>query len=222
MVAKKKKEMEESEERSSFHNCYDPELRLLIAWRIRNERSKLFPGIGGAKKCAEKFGVSQQQWSLYESGRRTPDDERLSELADLFKVTLKHMKTPPANWPEIRKQLLLQKRTREQLKRDVMDDFESADGIVPGAEDENEQEAAAAPENNDEPVVGGGKDAVDENEPSLPPLAVTVGSLIDQIIAVDKMHDKGEIPTPVFNFAMESISDDLLKLAARHNSSRER
>jgi transcriptional regulator with XRE-family HTH domain len=209
-VTKKKKE-----EHSPIHNCYDPEMRLLIAWRIRDERVKLFPNMGGAKKCAAAFGVSQQQWSLYESGGRTPDDSKLAHIAKLFKVTLAHMKTPPGNWPEVRKRLLRLKKSKELVKLDRLEEIiEPDDEFEAGLETDNGQDTEQ--ENNGQAY------AVVESVPFPQPSIVTIGALIDQIIAVDKMHDKGQIPTPVFNFAMESISADLLKLTAGHRSGGER
>ena len=85
-------------------NGYDKELRDIIAWRITDCRMKKFPGHGGAKKCAEEFGFSVQQWSQYENGRRTPDDERLGDIAKLLNTTLELLKTEPDDWQEKRYQ----------------------------------------------------------------------------------------------------------------------
>lgn len=68
------------------------ELREIIARNIRNCRSKKFPGRGGAKKCAETFGVSPQQWSPWERGMRTPDEMRLEQLADFFGVSVEYLR----------------------------------------------------------------------------------------------------------------------------------
>ena len=68
------------------------ELREIIAWNIRDCRAKKFPGRGGGKKCAESFGVSPQQWSPWERGMRTPDELRLSQIADFFGVTVEYMR----------------------------------------------------------------------------------------------------------------------------------
>ncbi len=51
-----------------------------------------FPGRGGGKKCAESFGVSPQQWSPWERGMRTPDELRLSQIADFFGVTVEYLR----------------------------------------------------------------------------------------------------------------------------------
>ncbi|MCD7909115.1 MAG: helix-turn-helix transcriptional regulator [Clostridium sp.] len=76
------------------------ELRETIARNIRNCRLKKFPGRGGGKKCAEEFGVSPQQWSPWERGMRTPDEMRLTQIAEFFGVTVEwlrrdHQKPPP-------------------------------------------------------------------------------------------------------------------------------
>lgn len=68
------------------------ELRETIARNIRNCRKKKFPGRGGGKKCAEDFGVSPQQWSPWETGKRTPDELRLKQIADFFAVTVEFMR----------------------------------------------------------------------------------------------------------------------------------
>lgn len=68
------------------------ELREIIAWNIRDWRMKKYPGRGGAKTCAEVFGVSPQQWSPLESGKRTPDEIRLRQLADFFGTTVEYMR----------------------------------------------------------------------------------------------------------------------------------
>lgn len=68
------------------------ELRETIARNIRECRMKKFPGRGGGKKCAESFGVSPQQWSPWERGMRTPDELRLSQIANFFGVTVEHLR----------------------------------------------------------------------------------------------------------------------------------
>ncbi len=68
------------------------ELRRIIAANIRAERVRNYPGRGGGKRCAEAFGVSPQQWSPWERGARTPDELRLSEIAEFFGVTVDHMR----------------------------------------------------------------------------------------------------------------------------------
>ncbi len=68
------------------------DLREAIARNIRDCRMKKFPGRGGGKKCAEEFGVSPQQWSPWERGMRTPDELRLSQIADFFGVSVEFLR----------------------------------------------------------------------------------------------------------------------------------
>lgn len=68
------------------------ELRETIARNIRECRYKKYPGRGGGKKCAEAFGVSPQQWSPWERGMRTPDELRLSQIANFFGVTVEYLR----------------------------------------------------------------------------------------------------------------------------------
>ena len=63
-------------------------LRETIARNIRDCRMNKFPGRGGGKRCAESFGVSPQQWSPWESGKRTPDELRLEQIANFFTTTV--------------------------------------------------------------------------------------------------------------------------------------
>jgi len=63
-------------------------LRETIARNIRDCRLRKYPGRGGGKKCAESFGVSPQQWSPWESGKRTPDELRLEQIASFFGTTV--------------------------------------------------------------------------------------------------------------------------------------
>ena len=63
-------------------------LRETIARNIRDCRLHKFPGRGGGKRCAESFGVSPQQWSPWESGKRTPDELRLEQIASFFGTTV--------------------------------------------------------------------------------------------------------------------------------------
>lgn len=76
------------------------ELKERIARNIKECRLKKFPGRGGAKKCAEAFGVSPQQWSPWEKGYRTPDETRMSQLAMFFGVTVECLRrdnSPPVH-----------------------------------------------------------------------------------------------------------------------------
>lgn len=81
------------------------ELRKTIATNIRACRMEQFPGRGGSKKCAEKFGVSPQQWSPWESGKRTPDEHRLGKIAKFFGVTVAYMREDHSNTGEVEQPL---------------------------------------------------------------------------------------------------------------------
>ncbi len=70
------------------------ELRASIAANIRSERLKKYPGRGGGKQCAKDFGVSPQQWSPWERGKRTPDELRLEAIAEFFGVTVAYLRRP--------------------------------------------------------------------------------------------------------------------------------
>ena len=66
-------------------------LRAIIARNIRRCRFQKFGGRGGSKLCAEAFGVTLQQWSPWERGRRTPSESRLAKMAEFFGVTVEWM-----------------------------------------------------------------------------------------------------------------------------------
>ncbi len=55
-------------------------------------RLKRYPGRGGTKKCAEALGVSSQQRSPWERGKRTPDESRLRRIAEFFGVTVEFLR----------------------------------------------------------------------------------------------------------------------------------
>ena len=79
------------------------DLRRIIAANIRAERMKKYPGRGGCKQCAADFGVSPQQWSPWERGKRTPHETHLQSLADFFGVSVEDLRrdhSPPPP-PEI-------------------------------------------------------------------------------------------------------------------------
>lgn len=62
-------------------------LRKNIAVNIKKCRCEKFPEWGGAKKCAEAFGVTPQQWSQWERGAHMPDEFRMIRLAGFFGVS---------------------------------------------------------------------------------------------------------------------------------------
>lgn len=67
-------------------------LRLTIAENLRYCREQQFPGKGGSKQCAEAFGVTQQQWSPWELGKRLPNETRLEEIATFFGTTVEWLR----------------------------------------------------------------------------------------------------------------------------------
>ncbi|MCD8351202.1 MAG: helix-turn-helix transcriptional regulator [Planctomycetaceae bacterium] len=73
-------------------------IRSAIAQSIRRHRLQKFPGRGGAKACAEAFGVLPQQWSPWERGIRTPSEPHMQRLAEFFDTTIEEMRRP--NIPE--------------------------------------------------------------------------------------------------------------------------
>ncbi len=75
------------------------DLRQIIADNIRKCRIKKFPGRGGGKKCAEAFKVSPQQWSPWERGNRTPDEDRMNQIAKFFGVTVAYLRQDRRNQP---------------------------------------------------------------------------------------------------------------------------
>lgn len=172
-------------------NCYDRELRDIIAWRITDARNTRFPGRGGAKKCAAEFGVSDQQWSQYENARRTPDDEKLKSIASLLCVTIESLKTPPDDWPEKKRQW--KNRVRPGRKNVKANEVAIESGGDAGSEDAN----AYA-------MLGMAESGV--------PASVNVIDLISKLIEVQKMHDRGEIPTPLYRKGMETV-DSIITLS---------
>ncbi|MCD8141424.1 MAG: helix-turn-helix transcriptional regulator [Planctomycetaceae bacterium] len=73
------------------------ELRQTIAQNIRTCRMNKFPGRGGAKLCAQAFGVSPQQWSPWERGLRIPDETRLRKIAEFFGVDVDYLRKNHGN-----------------------------------------------------------------------------------------------------------------------------
>jgi len=174
----------------------DIELRKIIAWRIGDERRKKFPHFGGAKKCAEALEVSQSQLSHWEHGTRTPDDECLKKIAGAFGVTAKHLKTPPENWEGI---FVESSRTRRT---------EQGDSAPSGDEDKPDViPARYAPHRAARDSVESAADTDDASD-----AAVSIKTIIVKILEANEMHGRGEIPTQLFEFAMESVNEHLTKL----------
>lgn len=76
--------------------------RLIIAFHIRQMSGKYNTGI----ECAEKFGVPASQWSAWVNGRRTPENDRLADLAKFFDTTVEAMKEAPPDWEEEKAKIL--------------------------------------------------------------------------------------------------------------------
>lgn len=176
-------------------NCYNQELRDIIAWRINTERQRMFPNRGGLGKCARAFGTSDQQWSQYENGRRTPDDPRLEEIAAFFSVSLEHLKTPPEDWETLRNQWLSRiKPGRNSAAR--------AHLSSPAIQDEQPAPESPAPSSS----------SSDSSQTTIPAV-----QLIQKIIEVENMHEQGELPTSIYKQTMETI-DSLIAMVAKRNS----
>jgi len=69
------------------------ELRFIVGENIKYCREQAYPGMGGSKECAEAFGVTQQQWSPWELGKRLPKEQRLAKIAEFFGTTVEWMRT---------------------------------------------------------------------------------------------------------------------------------
>lgn len=76
--------------------------RLIIAFHIR----QLTNQYNTSAECAEKFGVPASQWSAWVNGKRTPEDDRLEDIAKFFKTTSETMKETPPNWEEEKAKIL--------------------------------------------------------------------------------------------------------------------
>ncbi len=68
-------------------------LREIISANISFMRRKKFPGVGGSKRCAEAFGISPQQWSPWERGKRLPSEKSIEKIADFFGVSVDFLYT---------------------------------------------------------------------------------------------------------------------------------
>lgn len=92
------------------------EERLIIAHNIKQRRKDNYPSSG---KCAEAFGVPHSQWSPWESGRRTPDPERLEKIAAFFKCSPEDLRTPPENWREKKAQFIKERDKASKSKKNA-------------------------------------------------------------------------------------------------------
>ncbi|MDR3077771.1 MAG: helix-turn-helix domain-containing protein [Planctomycetota bacterium] len=71
------------------------EKRQAIADNIRRLRNGIYPGRGGATRCAADYGVPVTRWSPWENGSRTPGEERLKSIAAFFKVGVEEILAEP-------------------------------------------------------------------------------------------------------------------------------
>lgn len=55
---------------------------------LKKFREKQFPGRGGIRICAEKFGIHPQQWRDWESGKQEPRADYLQKLSEFMKVSV--------------------------------------------------------------------------------------------------------------------------------------
>jgi transcriptional regulator with XRE-family HTH domain len=84
--------------------------REVIAYNITQLRKEKYPGKGGSYKCANDFKVPQSQWSPWETGRRTPDEDRMAQIASFFGITVAELKKEPDDWAEKRHEWLARKQ----------------------------------------------------------------------------------------------------------------
>ena len=106
------------------------ELKHIIAYNISVLRRKKYPGRGGGKLCAEAFGIPQQQWSPWESGSRTPDEKRISHIAEFFNVTVDDLHQEPENWAEIKPEWLAAHwKSKRRTKREEAEQPNNKDNV---------------------------------------------------------------------------------------------
>ncbi len=193
---------------SAKKKAIDAEQRMVIAWRIQDERKRKFPGFGGGKECCEAIGVSPAQWSHWEHGNRTPNERWLKTIADAFGVPVEHLKTAPGNWGKIYQELRQVSQIKQKhsaLEEHADDDDESQVAETPPSSKQIAPAQREAPTGRKVTTGGPPKDA----DP--------IKSIIAQILKADEMHDRGEISTPLFDFAMETIGEHLEKLFSKRN-----
>ena len=148
--------------------------RLIIAYNIKKRRKKNYPSSG---KCAEAFKVPHSQWSPWESGKRTPDPERLANIAKFFKCGADDLLTAPENWPE-EKARFLQERAQASKSR----------------------KEEPAPEAAPLPVAATGTRSEDDGTDDYL-------SIVTMLAKAQSRFDKGEIPPELFAAKMQSIRE---------------
>ncbi len=109
------------------------ELRATIARNIRACRMKKYPGRGGGKNCAAGFSeyieknVSPQQWSPWETGKRTPDEMRLQQIAEFFGVTVEDLRRDKRSPPPVSPTLSQETSSGEQGKANTLEPIPGID-----------------------------------------------------------------------------------------------
>jgi transcriptional regulator with XRE-family HTH domain len=87
------------------------------------------------QECAEKFGVPASQWSAWVNGKRTPEDDRLKDLAKFFNTTVEALKEAPPNWEEEKAKIL--KAQSRKKGGDIHAKAEHATEAKPQADDDD-------------------------------------------------------------------------------------
>ncbi len=106
----------------------------IIAYNISEQRKLRYPGHGGGKKCAAAFGIPPQQWSPWEAGSRTPDDNRLNQIAKFFEVTVADLRREPENWEKVFPGWMATKRKSRKRDIQMMEMFATPIQTLPTAE----------------------------------------------------------------------------------------
>ncbi len=108
--------------------------RLVIAWNMKDKTAS-YPTAG---ECAKKFGVPQPQWSAWINGRRSPEDERLEQIAKFCGCTVEDLKTEPPNWDEEKTKMieyLSRKKGGDKATTASAQENREADDAAEGADD---------------------------------------------------------------------------------------
>jgi transcriptional regulator with XRE-family HTH domain len=103
----------------------------IIAYNISEQRKLRYPGHGGGKKCAAAFGIPPQQWSPWEAGSRTPDDNRLNQIAAFFGVTVPDLRKEPENWEKVYPGWMATKRKSRKRELEAMTMFAAQPQSLP-------------------------------------------------------------------------------------------
>jgi transcriptional regulator with XRE-family HTH domain len=178
-------------------NSYDPALREVIAWRIAEARKNAYPHTGGLTKCAAEFGISPQQWSQYEGGHRSPEDQNLERIAAHLKTTVRELMTQPENWHMLRDEWVAVRSAKGRKKakktaraQTIVEQTRAILGIASGQSHPLNMPPAA----NTQPHIPIDSSHGNHSSRTL--------ELIQKIITVDKLRSEGKI-------SMESLASTL-------------